>query len=49
MADRDQSAIRSLVGRLPDPALDPATTALVVIDLQRLDADPEGAHAVRAR
>jgi nicotinamidase-related amidase len=49
MADRDQSAIRSLVGRLPDPTLDPATTALVVIDLQRLDADPDGAHGVRAR
>jgi nicotinamidase-related amidase len=49
MADRDQGAIRSLVGRLPDPTLDPATTALVVIDLQRLDADPDGAHGVRAR
>lgn len=49
MAAGDQAAIRSLVGRLPDPRLDPATTALVVIDLQRLDADPDGAHGVRAR
>jgi nicotinamidase-related amidase len=49
MSDRDQGAIRSLVGRLPDPTLDPATTALVVIDLQLLDADPDGAHGVRAR
>jgi len=49
MADGDQGAIRSLVGRLPDPRLDPATTALVVIDLQRLDADPDGEHGVRAR
>ena len=45
----DQTTIRSLVGRLPDPATDPATTALVVIDLQLLDADADGEHGIRAR
>jgi hypothetical protein len=49
MAVRDQGTIRSLVWRLPAPTLDPASTALVVIDLQLLDADPDGAHGVRAR
>jgi nicotinamidase-related amidase len=49
MSGDDQTAIRSLVGRLPDPQLDPATTALLSIDLQLLDADPEGAHGVRAK
>jgi nicotinamidase-related amidase len=46
---QDQVAIRSLVGRLPDPEPVAATTALVVIDLQRLDAAADGEHAVRAR
>ncbi len=49
MSLADQVTIRSLVGRLPDPVLEPGRTALVVIDLQRLDADADGAHGVRAR
>ena len=49
MSRADQETIRSLVGRLPDPVLEPQRTALVVVDLQLLDAAADGAHGVRAR
>jgi nicotinamidase-related amidase len=44
----EYETVRTVVGRLETPDLARATTALVVIDLQVLDADPDGAHARRA-
>lgn len=45
----EYEAVRTVVGRLRTPDIARAMTALVVIDLQVLDADPDGAHGRRAR
>ena len=45
----EYETVRTVVGRLRAPDLSRARTALLVIDLQVLDADPEGAHGRRAR
>ncbi len=45
----EYGAIRDLIGRLHDVRVDPATSALLLIDLQYLDASADGEQAVRAR
>ena len=45
----EYGGIRDLVGRLKDVHVDPATSALLLIDLQYLDASAEGEQAIRAR
>lgn len=42
-------AIRDLIGRLRDVSVEPTRSALLLIDLQYLDASAEGEQAVRAR
>jgi len=46
---REDKTVRTLVGRLDPSSLDPAGTALIVIDLQRLCAGADGEHARKAR
>jgi nicotinamidase-related amidase len=45
----ENTTVRAVVGRLEPPDLARERSALVVIDLQDLDASPDGAHARRAR
>jgi nicotinamidase-related amidase len=50
LTDLDEnSTARAVVGRLEPPDLTRTRPALVVIDLQELDASPSGAHAQQAR
>jgi nicotinamidase-related amidase len=50
LTDLDENTTaRAVVGRLEPPDLARGRTALVVIDLQDLDAAPTGAHAEQAR
>lgn len=42
-------AIRDLIGRLRDVSIEPTRSALLLVDLQYLDASAEGEQAVRAR
>jgi nicotinamidase-related amidase len=45
----ENTTVRTLVGRLEPPDVDPAAAALLVIDLQQLCAGPDGQHARKAR
>lgn len=45
----EDAAVRTVVGRLQEPGTLGERTALLVIDLQDLDASPDGEHARRAR
>lgn len=45
----EETGVRDLIGRLRDVPIDPRRTALLLIDLQYLDASPRGEQGMRAK